>query len=81
MGLISNTWNIMYELSNCNAIVFSYCFRCAVFGYVFGKIFNKDLSLISSKLTSENISYCFALIGIFYGFKKGFIKMINNRLH
>ncbi|AEX61794.1 hypothetical protein CE11_00662 [Megavirus courdo11] len=80
MGFISNTWKIMYELSDCNAIVFSYCFRCAVFGYVFGKIFNKDLSLISPKFTSENISYFFALIGIYYGFKKGFIKMIKNRI-
>lgn len=78
-NIFSFSYGFIQELFTCQNIMTNYAIRVGFIGYIFTKILGKDIKLISSKINMYHLVYYFAIIGAFYGFGKGFSKMISRR--
>ncbi|QGR54054.1 putative membrane protein [Moumouvirus maliensis] len=78
-NIINFTYDFIQELFACQYIMTNYAIKVGFIGYVFTKILSKDIKLISKKINMYHLVYYFALIGAFYGFGKGFSKLVSER--
>ncbi|AGF85200.1 hypothetical protein QJ854_gp582 [Moumouvirus goulette] len=78
-NVLSFAREFLYELFACQYTMTSYAIRGGFIGYIFAKIFGKDIKLISYKFNIHHLLYYGAIIGAIYGFGKGLNKLMSNR--